>query len=78
MVIKSQTNCPTCGAKCNVGGEGETHYYIPLARQVDLTQDDIEEMALDFILNTGGLPDTIEKWKSSLWKFYQALNKQDE
>ena len=22
-------NCPTCGAKCTVGGEGLTHYYIP-------------------------------------------------
>ena len=40
-----------------------------------LDEDDIKEMALDFIINTGGLPKTIEEWQNALWKFYQ-LNKQ--
>jgi biotin synthase-like enzyme len=39
--------------------------------------DDINEMALDYIINTGGLPKTIEEWQNALWKFYQSLNKQD-
>lgn len=38
-VIKSVINCPTCGTECKVGGEGETHYYIPL------TQDGLREAA---------------------------------
>jgi hypothetical protein len=42
-----------------------------------LDEDDIKEMALDFIINTGGLPKTIEEWQNALWKFYQSLNKQD-
>ena len=42
-----------------------------------LYEDDIKEMALDFIINTGGLPKTIEEWKNALWKFYESLNKQD-
>jgi len=41
-----------------------------------LYEDDIKEMALDFIINTGGLPKTIEEWKNALWKFYESLNKQ--
>jgi hypothetical protein len=27
-------NCPTCGSKCEIGGKGETHYYIPVLREV--------------------------------------------
>lgn len=27
--IKSVTNCPTCGSEVTVGGDGETHFYIP-------------------------------------------------
>jgi hypothetical protein len=42
-----------------------------------LDEDDIKEMALDFIINTGGLPKTIEEWQNALWKFYESLNKQD-
>jgi hypothetical protein len=42
-----------------------------------LDEDDIKEMALDFIINIGGLPKTIEEWQNALWKFYQSLNKQD-
>jgi len=42
-----------------------------------LDEDDIKEMALDFIINTGGLPNTIEEWQNALWKFYESLNKQD-
>jgi hypothetical protein len=42
-----------------------------------LDEDDIKEMALDYIINTGGLPKTIEEWQNALWKFYQSLNKQD-
>ena len=28
--MKTETNCPTCGSRVNVGGDGETHYYVPL------------------------------------------------
>ena len=42
-----------------------------------LDEDDIKEMALDFIINIGDLPKTIEEWHKDLWKFYQSLNKQD-
>lgn len=41
----------------------------------EYTKDDIDEMALDYIINTGGLPKTIEDWKNALWKFYEQLNK---
>lgn len=44
---------------------------------VILDEDDIKEMALDYIINTGGLPKTIKEWQNALWKFYQSLNKQD-
>jgi biotin synthase-like enzyme len=39
--------------------------------------DDINEMALDYIINTGGLPDSVEALQYCLHKFYQSLNKQD-
>ncbi len=42
-----------------------------------LGEDDIKEMALDYIIDAGGLPKTIEEWQNDLWKFYQSLNKQD-
>ena len=42
-----------------------------------LDEDDIKEMALDYIINTGGLPKNIEEWQNALWKFYESLNKQD-
>ena len=42
-----------------------------------LDEDDIKEMALDFIINTGDLPKTIEEWQNALWKFYESLNKKD-
>lgn len=41
------------------------------------TEEDINEMALDYIINTGGLPKTIKEWQNALWKFYELLNKQD-
>jgi hypothetical protein len=28
--ISTETNCPTCGSAVKVGGDGETHYYIPI------------------------------------------------
>lgn len=28
-IIKSVTRCTTCGAECEIGGEGETRFYIP-------------------------------------------------
>jgi len=46
-----------------------------------LEEDDVKEMALDFILNTGGLPNTNKEWQNALWKFYKhltSLNKQDK
>ena len=41
------------------------------------TEEDINEMACDFVINVGGLPKTIEEWQNALWKFYQSLNKQE-
>jgi len=42
-----------------------------------LDVDDINEMALDYIINTGGLPDSIESLQYCLRKFYEQLNKRD-
>jgi len=42
-----------------------------------LDVDDINEMALDYIINTGCLPDSVEALQYCLHKFYQSLNKQD-
>jgi hypothetical protein len=28
--VHTETNCPTCGSAVKVGGDGETHYYIPI------------------------------------------------
>ena len=37
------------------------------------------QMALDFIINTNGLPKTIEEWQNALWKFYEQITtKEDE
>ncbi len=55
--------------------KGYTQCQQDMAKELD--EDDIKEMALDFIINTGGLPKTIEEWQNALWKFYQSLNKQD-
>jgi len=41
------------------------------------TEEDINEMACDFVINVGGLPKNIKEWQNALWKFYQHLNKQD-
>lgn len=41
------------------------------------TEEDIKEMALDYIINTGCLPKTIKEWQNALWKFYESLNKED-
>ena len=41
------------------------------------TEEDIKEMACDFVINVGGLPKDLETWQTALWKFYQHLNKQD-
>ena len=37
----------------------------------EFDEDEIKEMALDFIINTGGLPTDIETWQIALWKFYK-------
>ena len=60
--------------------EGFTNGYTQCQKDTadkKLDEDDIKEMALDYIINTGGLPKTIEEWQNALWKFYQSLNKQD-
>ena len=42
-------------------------------------EDEVKEMALDFIINTGILPKTIEEWQNALWKFYEQITtKEDE
>lgn len=49
MVIKSQTNCPTCGVECKVGGFGQTHYYLPLK---EYTEKDVQKaISFGFYLN---------------------------
>ena len=42
-----------------------------------LDVDDIDEMALDYIINNGGLPDSVEEFQHCLHKFYEQINKQD-
>ena len=42
-----------------------------------LDVDDINEMALDYIINNGGLPDSVEALQYCLHKFYEQINKQD-
>jgi hypothetical protein len=42
-----------------------------------LDVDDIDEMALDYIINTGGLPDSVEALQYCLHKFYEQIKKQD-
>jgi hypothetical protein len=39
--------------------------------------DDINKMALDYIINNGGLPDSVEALQYCLHKFYEQINKQD-
>lgn len=56
--------------------DGYTQCQEDMAEKI-LDEDDIKEMALDYIINTGGLPKTIEEWQNALWKFYESLNKQD-
>lgn len=41
------------------------------------TEEEIKEMACDFVINVGGLPKDLKTWQTALWKFYQQLNKQD-
>jgi hypothetical protein len=70
----------------SIDGEDNLHYYSFVEGytqcQEDMadkkyTEEDINEMACDFVINVGGLPKTIEEWQNALWKFYQSLNKQD-
>jgi len=84
-ILKRNTEAiAKCNVKYNVTHQGILNAMEEYATQcqedmVDekLDEDDIKEMALDFIINTGGLPKTIEDWQNALWKFYQSLNKQD-
>jgi len=47
-------------------------------QEENYNEDDIKEMALDFIINTGGLPTSVKQWKDALWKFYKhTRNKHD-
>lgn len=39
-----------------------------------LTEDDIKEKSLDFILNTGDIPKTLEDFQDALIKFYEWAN----
>ncbi len=39
-----------------------------------MSKEEIDEMALDYIINTGGLPKTIEEFQDALNKFYQHFN----
>ena len=55
--------------------EHSYHQAIDMANK-KYTEDDINEMACDFVINVGGLHKTIEEWQNALWKFYQSLNKQ--
>lgn len=45
--IKSVTNCPTCGAECEVHGNA-THYYVPISviklRRIEDLEKDIQEL----------------------------------
>ena len=53
---------------------GFTQGYIQCQQDVleeNYNEDDIKEIALYFIINTGGLPKSIEQWKDALWQFYK-------
>ena len=44
--MNQQTKCPTCGAECEIGGEGETHYFVPITQAaITKAQDEAYEMA---------------------------------
>jgi hypothetical protein len=60
----------------NCGLIGFTVVFSMADKKLDI--DDINEMALDYIINTGGLPDSAEALQYCLHKFYQSLNKQDK
>jgi hypothetical protein len=37
--VHTETNCPTCGSAVKVGGDGETHYYIPITAPREVVAD---------------------------------------
>lgn len=41
VTINSTANCPTCGSECSIGGDGETHYYIPKRQSKGVTVSDL-------------------------------------
>jgi len=44
--IGSETHCPTCGSLVLIGGEGETHYCVPIYPKVAMpTQEQIYKEA---------------------------------
>lgn len=68
--IKSVTTCITCGSECEIGGDGETHFYIPKASKLlaqkdkeiaDLTQKNKEEIEATAIL----VKESIELYKQN-------------
>lgn len=70
----------------SLDGEDTLHYYSFVEGykqcQEDMADkkldvDDINEMALDYIIRTGGLPDSVEAFQYCLHKFYEQINKQD-
>ena len=48
--INSQTKCPTCGSTVTVGGEGETHYYIPITPESEILKS-LEGVRVDKLEN---------------------------
>jgi hypothetical protein len=45
---------------------------------IEFDEDEIKEMACDFVINTGGLPKDLETWQEALWKFYKHTRNKDE
>ena len=43
--INSKTNCPTCGSEVTVGGEGCTHYYIPLNKSKEVLPSELPKLS---------------------------------
>jgi hypothetical protein len=56
--VHTETNCPTCGSAVKVGGDGETHYYIPITAPCEVMAfADAIESFIDGIAWTEPHPD---------------------
>ncbi len=69
------TNCPTCGSSVTVGGEGETHFYIPLTENTPKTQLALDGWNREVLKNAEYIRQNAEL-KASLDEAQKALRAQ--